>query len=281
MQSSALGDALSDEIAKFLAMLAVLAIFNGIAGLRGWSEINGLMDGVVYGAAIGLGFATGEAFVYHLTFGGSAIAASPSGWTALWTTVLYGLRQGLFGAIIGAGFGAAATSRTDGQRVLYPVAGLIGAIVVHAVYFWIAHGEAAGSQGELRNWIALLIPVVVVIALMVTSLGRERKTIRAELDDEIASGVVTQNDLALLESAGRRRSAYLSHLGKGDFDGWQALRTRQNRQVQLALAKKRAATTTDPEQKARAQMEVERLRASVVALGSTAPAGATAGKVGA
>jgi RsiW-degrading membrane proteinase PrsW (M82 family) len=280
-QSTAIGDALTDEVAKFAAMLAVLAIFNGVAGLRGWSEINGVMDGVVYGAAIGLGFAVGEAFVYQLTFGGSAIAASPSGWTALWTTVLHGLRHGLFGAVLGAGFGAAANARTDGQRVLYPIVGLIAAIVVHAAHSWIATGQAAGDQGEARYWIGLLIPIVIVLGLMISSLGKERKTIRAELDDEVASGVVTQSDLALLESTGRRRSAYLAHLGKGDFDGWQALRTLQNRQVQLALAKKRAAAATDLDQKARAEMEVERLRASVVALRSAVPAGTTAGKVGA
>jgi hypothetical protein len=183
--------------------------------------------------------------------------------------------------VLGAGFGAAASARNDGQRVLYPVVGLIAAIVVHAAHSWIASGQAAGDQGEARYWIGLLIPIVIVLGLMISSLGKERKTIRAELDDEVASGVVTQSDLALLESTGRRRSAYLAHLGKGDFDGWQALRTLQNRQVQLALAKKRAASATDLDQKARAEMEVERLRASVVALRSAFPAGATAGKVGA
>ncbi|HET7482856.1 MAG TPA: PrsW family glutamic-type intramembrane protease [Actinomycetota bacterium] len=277
---NALGDGFFESLAKVVALLGALAIFNGIANLRGWSEINGLMDGVVYGATVGLGFAVGDAFVHQLTVSGSAAASVGSPLTVLWSTLLAGLRQGLFGALIGAGFGAAVQAKSAGQRFLYPVAGFVVAVIVHALYFWLAHGGAAGSQGGLRTLIAMVLPLVLVVVLMVTSLGREKKAIREELQSEVSSGFVTEGDLALLENPGQRRSRYLKYLSKGDFDEWQALRMRQNRQVQLALAKRRAASETDPERRARAEREIAALRAS---LGNLATTGAPAagGKVGA
>jgi hypothetical protein len=277
---NAFGDAFFESIAKVVALLAALAIFNAIANLRGWSEINGLMDGVVYGATVGLGYAVGDAFVHQLTLGSTAAATVGSPLTVLWSTLLAGLRQGLFGAIIGAGFGAAVQARSAGQRIGYPIAGFVGAVIVHAFYFWLAHGSAAGSSGSFRTIIAMVLPLLLVVGLMVTSLGREKKAIRDELEPETGSGLVTEADLALLENPRQRRSRYLQYLSRGDFDGWQALRTRQNRQVQLALAKRRAALETDPERKARAQREVAALRSAVGGLGpSSTPA--TGGKVGA
>ena len=278
---NAFGDAFFESVAKLVALLGALAIFNAVANLRGWSEINGLMDGVVYGATVGLGFAVGDAFVHQLTLGSTAAATVGAPLTVLWSTLLAGLRQGLFGALIGAGFGAAVQARSSGQRTLYPIAGFLAAIVVHAFYFWLAHGSAAGSQGSMRTIIAMVLPLVLVVVLMVMSLGREKKTIRDELEPEVKAGVVSDSDLTLLENPGQRRSRYLQYLTRGDFDGWQTLRTRQNRQVQLALAKRRAATENDPQRKARAEREVAALRNAVRGLSSGATATPAGGKAGA
>jgi hypothetical protein len=82
-------------------------VLGAVARWRGWSEVNGLLDGVVYGAAAGLGTATGAAFTLELLVGASPVGRSPSGGATLAGVTLSGLAQGLFGAIIGAGFGAA------------------------------------------------------------------------------------------------------------------------------------------------------------------------------
>ncbi len=283
VQLDAFGSSLSESIAVFAALLVVMAIFNGIAGLRGWSEVNGLMDGVVYGVTAGLGFATGQVFIHQLTVASSSAAiAGGSNLTVLWSTLLFGLRHGLFGGIIGAGFGLAAAARSRGQRILAPLGALVGAIIVHAVYFLMTHGSAAGGQGKLLNTLAYVIPLGIVVVLVVVSLGKEKTAITEELEGETASGVITADDMALLNSQSQRRSRYLQHLFRGDLDGWQQLRTLHNRQVQLALAKRRVATETDPDRKARAAAEVDQLRRAVIAARSSVPStGAVAGEGGA
>ena len=122
--------AVSEEVAKFVAFFLGVVVLAAVARSRGWWEMSGLMDGIVYGTALVLGFATGEAFVRELAFGGTlggAIDAGP--FATLWTTALVGLADGLFGAIIGAGFGAVAGARPMAQEIGSPLAGLVGAIL--------------------------------------------------------------------------------------------------------------------------------------------------------
>ena len=59
--------ALVVEPARFAAIALGLVAVEAISRLRGWSELNGLLDGLLYGAAAGLGVATGEAFVRELS----------------------------------------------------------------------------------------------------------------------------------------------------------------------------------------------------------------------
>ncbi|MEW6638663.1 MAG: PrsW family glutamic-type intramembrane protease [Actinomycetota bacterium] len=254
------------SLAKFAAFALSLAALAAVARARGWSEINGLMDGVVYGTAVGFGFATGEAFIRELFPGGAFVGAIGAGPLAvLWTTALAGLSDGLFGAIIGAGFGAAVGARSTVQRVAYPVAGLVGAILAHMAYAILAQGNALGGTSALvRAWIALFIPLLFVAAVVILALLRERRAITEELADESETGAVSREDLTTLRSFLTRRSRYAGAFIRGDFDGWLAMRELHNRQVQLALAKRRAAREPDPERRAEIETEVRRLRASIL-----------------
>ena len=81
LELSTIWGPVAEEAAKFVAFAAGAIALGMVARSRGWSEINGLMDGVVYGTAVGFGYATGEAFVRELSFGGAlggAISAGPS-----------------------------------------------------------------------------------------------------------------------------------------------------------------------------------------------------------
>lgn len=267
--------AVAEEVAKFVAFALGAAALAAVARSRGWSEISGLMDGVVYGTAVGFGFATGEAFVRKLSPGGAFEEALGTGpFTTLWTTALSGLSDGLFGAIIGAGFGAAVGARSALKRVGYPIAGLVVAVLVHAAYSLLARGDSlGGSAGLARAWIALIIPVVFVVAIVVFALLRERRAIRDELAGERETGAVSDEELGVLKSFVARRSRYIKAFVRGDFDGWLALRELHNRQVQLALAKGRMARESDPESREEAEAEVGRLRAAVLQMkgGATTP----------
>ncbi|HEY7460480.1 MAG TPA: PrsW family glutamic-type intramembrane protease [Gemmatimonadota bacterium] len=256
---------LATELARFAAVGLGVAVLSTTARLRGWSELNGLMDGIIYGAAAGLGFATGEAFVRHLRPSAILAVLPVSAFGLFWTTALTGLAGGLFGALIGAGFGAASQAPTAARRIGPPVAGLAAAVLVHAGHEVLARGNAlAGASAVARLWIALAVPLLAVIGLAAHALSRERLAIREELADERETGAVSDRDLALLESWPRRQSAYLAALLGGDLTRFAGLMALHNRQVMLALTKRTAAREQDPRRRSRFQAEVDHLRASVL-----------------
>jgi protease PrsW len=264
---STLWQALVEVSAQFVAFYLGAVALTAVARMRGWLEINDLMDGIVYGTAVGLGFAVGETFVREYLFGQIYEIREPAVLAALGTTALWGLSYGLFGAIIGAGFGAAVGAHTALRRVGYIVAGLIGAILTYWLYEFLAHGGPLGGLASLtRTWVALLIPLLFVIGVAGFALYREKQVIREELADESQTGAVTEEELAVLTSSLARRSHRTRVLGKGNFHHWHLTRELHDRQVQLAFAKRRAREERRLEHRIAIEHEVERLRASVHAM---------------
>ena len=266
LELTVLSASIAEESGRFAAVAIGVAALWAIGRLRGWSEISGLMDGIVYGAAAGLGFATGQVFIQRLLFSPTfATGFEGTPLTVLWSTALVGLADGLFGAIIGIGFGAAVQVRSAVKRIAYPLAGLVGAVMAHAGYLVLARGNAlGGSAGLVRAWVALLLPLLCVIAVAVYALSQEKRTIRKELADEAQTGAVTSEDLAILQNLSARRWLYFKALAKWDYELWSGLKALHNRQVQLALAKRRASRETNQEHRPPMQVEVERLRAAVL-----------------
>jgi hypothetical protein len=250
------------DVAKFIGLLLGLAAFAGVARRRGWSEITGLTDGVVYGAAVGLGFAAGSVFVREIVgqFGTAGDAFRPGVLGTLWPIAVLGLSEGLFGAVIGTGFGAAVEARSAPVRVLWPLGTLAVAILTHGLYLVLVHGNALGrSHGLVRTWVGLALPLVFVAAVMAVALRRERRSLRHELADERELDPLGDRRFRSLQ----RRAVHIEALLSGDFDRWLALRALHNRHVQLALIKRRARRERDPHRRARLEMETATLQASI------------------
>jgi hypothetical protein len=251
------------EVAKFVALAIGLGLLASAGRRRGWGEVGGLMDGVVYGATAGLGLAAGYAIVREFTIDAAALGAV-QGADSFFFIALGGLADGLFGAVMGAGFGIAATGSTA-RKAMSIVLALALAIVLHILYQLLVTGGAFTSAGYIRTVIGLAIPVLFVVFVIIFALGTERRAIRSQLADEAAKGVVTEAELKLLDSFMARRALYWRHFLKGDFGTWRGLRMLHNRQVQLAMAEQRAFKESDPGRKAKVQSEVEKLRSAVLA----------------
>ncbi|HEV3229763.1 MAG TPA: PrsW family glutamic-type intramembrane protease [Solirubrobacteraceae bacterium] len=255
----------ADEVAIFAAVSAGIGLLEAVGKLRGWSEINGLVDGSLYGAAAGLGFATGEAFIRELhasSLFGTAVNSAPL--DLLWPTLLGGLAAGLFGSIIGGAFGLALDSPAGPRRMLLPFVGLAVAFGAQVGYLAVAHDNAlSGSGAKVREWIALGVPGLFFLVLMLLGLRAERRAISAQLRGDPYAA--TPEELRLLTNPAARRAAYLRRMVTFDLEGWLGLRSLQNRQVQLALTRRRAARVSDPRRRAELDAEVERLRGAVVA----------------
>jgi len=255
----------ADEVTIFIALSIGIGLLEAIGKLRGWSEINGLVDGLLYGAAAGLGFSSGEAFIRELhssNLFGAALRATPL--EKLWPVLLAGLAAGLFGSLMGAAFGAAIDSPSGLRRLLLPLAGLAVAFGLQVGYLALVHDNAlAGTQAKWREWVGLAVPAAFFVVLMLFGLRRERRLLALELGNDPYAA--TPEELATLTNPAVRRGAYLARLARLDAHGWLGLRSLQNRQVQLALTKRRAERVSDPERRAELQAEVERLRWAIVA----------------
>ncbi len=110
--SSALGVPIIEEVVKALALLAVVTLAS--------REFDGVLDGIVYGAVVGFGFAMTENIFYFIG------AYGEQGWS--WWAAVVGLRAVIFGfnhavftACTGIGFGLAVLSRRRAWRWLFPL----------------------------------------------------------------------------------------------------------------------------------------------------------------
>lgn len=259
--------AATNELVKFMGIGAGVAVLVIYGQRRGWEEFNGTMDGVVYGTCAGLGFGLGEQAVHQLTVPIASLdipGMQVGMFTGFWKQALSGLADGIFGAIIGAGFGASAGMKSPALRGLIPVFSLIGAIVMDGLYGTLRHGNSLGDSNEIRMYVALFIPLFLIVIVVVYALATERGAIGKELDSELQTGAVGAEDLALLKNVVKRQLTYTKAFFSFKLGFFFGLRDLHNLQVQLAFAKARSSGESDPQRKANVEAEVARIRAALV-----------------
>jgi predicted metalloprotease/RsiW-degrading membrane proteinase PrsW (M82 family) len=262
LQLSTWGGAFAEETVKFAALAATVAILAGIGRIRGWSEFMDLFDGIVYGLTVGLGFSTGETLIRELAT--QNLLLPNVGQTAgevVINSALGGLSQGLYTSVAGIGFGLALDLKTRPARILMALAGLLGAAVLNGLFRILAHGNGfGGSDGLVRAWLALLVPLAAVIAVGIYSLSAERSAIRAELAPEVESGTITQGELDFLSSFWPRQLTYFRMLLQGKWSACFDLAARHNHLTQLALTKRRMSRMGTTRYHDGAAHQVDRLR---------------------
>lgn len=252
--------ALAKEVAKLLAFSVGFVILLAVRRQQGWLEVSGVIDGVVYGATTGLGFATGLLFVLYWMVPTSPALGGQGALSLVIPVGIAGLSQGLYGALIGAGFGAAVDSSSPIGRVLLPSVGFLSAFAAHSAYLALTRGDALGGRAAVvRTWIGLVIPLAFLLAVFLHGIGKEKRAIAEELASEEDAGAEPL-------SFTLRRARRLATLGRGDLRVYFTRRKIHNRQVMLALAKRRAKRRKEGQHRNRIEEEIQRLRSSVLQL---------------
>jgi len=192
--SEGLGDALVqsaaiapvvEELVKGLALLGLIRFSR--------AEIDGTLDGIVYGALVGAGFAMTENFLYFLS-------AQENGWAMIvfLRAFIFGLNHIFFTAIFGASVGYALTLRNKSTRRIIILLGWGLAIAVHAF-----HNFAVTLSGiypgmffasVIMNWGGALVMLFIVIG----SLHRERSAILAYLSSDDAPALPPEVEKQML-----------------------------------------------------------------------------------
>ncbi len=218
-----------EEVLKGLAVLCVY--------LWRKSEFDGVVDGIVYGALVGLGFAFTENVLY---LGKSLDAQGVDGLvnTFILRCVVGPFAHPLFTVAVGVGIGLTASSKIKWQRRIGPLAGLLIAVLVHAIW----NGSAlAGVNGFFGIYLLIQMPIFMA-ALWITRWARQRESrlIMEHLTVYVANGWFTDAEVEMLGSTARRRSARHWAAQVNGQTGRRAMRNFQHSATELAFARDRA-----------------------------------------
>jgi RsiW-degrading membrane proteinase PrsW (M82 family) len=264
-QRAAFEAALLGEGAKAVAIALGVAVIVLVGRRRGVSDLNSVLDCLLYGAAAGFGFAIGDGFL-RATYSSVTELQSPDPRNAvelLWMTVQSFLTEAAFGAILGAAIGGAVLMRGRLARLVVVPAGLALAVGVHTAYAALVLEDGVHAPDvSAAGVVTILLILALVAAGLFNALSSELRIIAEELEDEQATGVVTAAELGLLAQPVRRQRAYVKSLAAGELGRWLSERRLHNLQVRLAFAKRRATTTSGAEA-ARLHREVDLIRQSI------------------
>ena len=194
---------LTEEILKATAVALIFALRR--------REFDGWVDGIVYGAAAGFGFAYVENVFYLIG------AESWGEWLTLFflRVIVFGFMHGFWTSLVGIGFGIARHSRRSSTAKAVIVLGMLGlAMASHFVHN--AAITLAESSGGATFLIALAnygLVALLFIGLSVTSLYHDRRMLRAYLADEVPARL-SPEDYAALTGVGVNAGARLRLLSR-------------------------------------------------------------------
>jgi len=219
---------LAEEGLKALALL-------GLAR-RARYEFDGVLDGIVYGSLIGLGFGMTENLLYFL---GNQGDLASWGYVVLGRAVAFGFNHAMYTSMTGIGLGIAVHSASRGRARGYALLGLSAAVVAHHLHNFYLATDRLCLISLLFDWSG----VVLVGIIVWLSWRREHERIVTELADEVRAGVLTEAQLKAIGSRVRslqRIASELGHHGRQQARLWRSL---SHAAVELAFRKHRAAAT--------------------------------------
>jgi protease PrsW len=221
--SVVIGAPLVEESFKGIAVLAVLIFAR--------DEIDSTLDGLVYGALVGVGFAMTENILY---LGQAYLEGGlrEFGTLVLAREVLGGFGHPAYTAITGAAIGWSRGRYGRGiARVVVPILGWALAVALHIawngglVLTTTLMDEDAGLLQPVAVQTAIVIVPAVLVLYVVARLSarHELGILREELRAEVERGTITQDEYTAIVDAEERQRALASVQARGG----RALRQRQ------------------------------------------------------
>lgn len=218
-------------------------------------EMDDAMDGFVYGAICGLGFALVEDVLYFMAvFGGTPAGVLQGFYIRVISSGLYG--HVLFTGLTGMGIGYFVSRRVERslRRRLRVALGLFGLGVLGHFLWNSPLLEFMPSEPTGAQWLVVPLalaakgaPVLVLVAIAVRlAHGRERRWLDAALAGETAHEGISPEELATLRLPRSRRRAVRAMRARAGRRASRLLVRLQREQVTLAMLASRVATPDDP-----------------------------------
>jgi protease PrsW len=233
-------------------------------------EVDGALDGAIYGGVIGLGFTLTEDVLYVGSAGaqGGAVA-----FTALYLvrTVAAGLSHASFTAMTGLGVGVASESSNPGLKLFAPVAGWMAAVGLHFVHNFLATFLYDGGVGLVLKFLVFWTFDLLFFALVISLAVRDRSIVLRGLIDE-AGRLLHPKELARTASYWMLVPFWNLTSLTGSPGGYAASRKKQLALIELAFLKQRRARGQSGAQldrsEAQLRAQVNRANAAGVFIGA-------------
>ena len=221
-----------EEAGKGLFLVAVV-IFRR-------AQIHGLLDGLIYGALVGVGFAFVEDIVYYL----SSLQSGALGITFFLRGIMGPFAHPLFTSAFGIGVGIAVTTRRPLLRVLAPILGYVAAVVMHGIWngstFW-------GGDGFFFAYGVIMLPLLaIVLAVAIWARSREGKMLNAALQQIVAMGWLRPEEIRWIARLSDRMSARAYAKRVGGKQAAAALHEYQQTMIEIAFLHNRAVNQNAP-----------------------------------
>jgi RsiW-degrading membrane proteinase PrsW (M82 family) len=222
---------LTEELSKGLFIVLIVLLRR--------REIDGVLDGIVYGGMVGVGFAFTENILYYVNVYDAGGPAQPGGLAA--ATGLFVMRgvmspfaHPLFTAATGIGLALAVYSTRRLGRLLWPLLGYAVAVMLHSA--WNASAMIGGGAGFLTTYVGVMMPafaLLVGVALWIRR--REGRVLATALSDLARRGWLHPAEVPWLASLRHRSTARLHALRLRGRFGARALKEYQQALAELGF----------------------------------------------
>ena len=241
------GAPIIEECSKGLGLLLIFFVAYLARRNSGVVEFAGVMDGIVYGSAVGFGFAIAEDILYGVQFGPETFVVR---------RIFGGFAHAAFTSLTGIGIGMMPFVPHKILKPVPPLLGLVGAMLLHSAF-----NLTATLFGPLA-YVEMFFVVLLYLLIITLWLAFERRTIRSELRDEVGR-TITPEEYGILPTFFRRTALYLKLILSGHLLAWTRSRKLHSAAVDLALAKRLARPFTPArEERVRAlRLKISTLRA--------------------
>jgi RsiW-degrading membrane proteinase PrsW (M82 family) len=227
--------------ASFVAPL-VEESFKGIFLIGVWGlsalwlrELDGALDGAIYGGVIGLGFTLTEDVLYIMRATGE-LGLAGFGFVFFLRTILGGLGHASFTAMTGIGVGIAAETRSWFVKVVAPVGGWSAAVGLHFLHNFLV--SFLGGGGVLLKFLVFWTFGLIFFILLYVLGYRDRSIVLRGLVDEVGK-ILHPKEFKLTTSAANLVPLYNLFTVMGSPGGYWAARKKQLALSELAFLKHR------------------------------------------
>ncbi len=226
--ATAFNAALFEEVPKGLVIAFLFLLMR--------DEFDTVVDGIVYGAAVGLGFNYMETIVYM------SVGGLPQFFLRQWLGLFVG--HATYTALIGAGFGIARQVRGRLRRTLAILSGFLVAIAAHFAWdAWLWYFPHPSDPALMvlvipLQYLAITGPFTALLGLLIVlGLRAEGRALARQFAVEatVAGGAVTPAEVPILASPGRRIESRFRALRRGGIRAYLWERRLQRAQIDLAM----------------------------------------------